>query len=231
MLSLVALLTLSCSDQEDISSGNESYIRNKNNNISMIKISKTLEMKDENEKKLAYSLLNVQEKLFIWDNKIDVLIEDNLLYGVKIDLDQKQKEFLLNFKNNLKLEIFSKKVNDKKEYFKNVYVPDALEEAKVLFKNDYLFGMVFYDISVPLFYFKNKNLKENTLDDLIIAYMEYSSLKIDVGGNQSFCDCDSGAFFSCQWGQHDKYCKPLSCSGQTDCGFAWAWDCNGICKL
>lgn len=41
------------------------------------------------------------------------------------------------------------------------------------------------------------------------------------------CNCNKGSLFGC-----GGSCKDSKCEGQPDdCGFMWAWECNGICDL
>jgi len=193
--------------------------------VSKLKVSKVLDINDDDEKRVAYRLLNKEEKMFLWYNKLDYLIKENKLYGIDIKLNKQQKALLIEAKSKLSLEFFDENQNDKKEFVKNIFIPDFIKRATKVFP-DILFGSIFYEISVP----KSKLIK-NEKTGLLTIEKSHTILSKDANPNP-ICDCGTDHFFSCSWGQYDDYCSErITCKYQDGgCGFFGGYECNGICK-
>lgn len=200
--------------------------------ISQERIDAVLEMTTESEQRLSYSLLNEYEQASIWIDKMDLLIKDQKLYGVKVNLTSSELNLIAEIRDEFKPYIFSDKENDQKEYFKNIYAPDFIKRASATFTNNYLMGMIFYEISIAPTEKLINDIENSNINDLISAFNSRDDGFTDVDPDaDKECNCDQGAFFTCAWGQ-DETCKDKKCKYTPDnCGFAWAWECDGICKI
>lgn len=211
-------------------------------NVSELKINAVLQMSSQADIKLAYSLLNENEKFKIWKDKFEKLINNGTLYGVPIRLTDEQMGFIEEINKELKVFVFINSQNDEKEYFKNVYVNDFLKRSTGAFDNESLYGMIFYEITVPKVGKLITDIEKSTFDDLLFAYTNSRWDTDEDGGDSNGgsggsgikeCNCQKSAFFSCYWGQHDDKCKTPSrgCKSVNNCGFAWAWECDAICVV
>lgn len=128
-LSMSLLVFCSCSDNEAIE---------KQNNES--KISAVLKEENYDTQKIMYRMLSNEEKLQIWQDKLDNMITND-------GLNEKQINLIQDLKANLNANLFDNRSNnDKREIFKNVYVKDFLKKSQLLFTPKY-FASSFYTIS------------------------------------------------------------------------------------
>jgi hypothetical protein len=208
LLLIVLCLSTSCSQY---STSEDALVTEK----SEFKINQMLNEKDVERQKLKYALLSSEEKYTIWLNKYESLINDGTSLKHKgIILNDKQKELIEELKNKLTQNVFDKNDNNEKEYFRNIYVPNFLKRAKKVFTYDQI-GSLFYKLS------------ESTTD---ISHEKQSASARVASGWVRDCNCDKGAFFSCQWGG-DKCDGQASCTQTfSGCGFNWMWACNGLCR-
>ena len=110
-----------------------------------------------------------------------------------------------DLRENLTASIFSNSKNDEKEYFKNIYVPNYLKKVEKVFSVEEI-ELIFYSLKIAG-------------EELAPA---------NPGGDK-FCDCNKGSLFGCGTSQN---CRSSKCTAETDgCGFLWAWECNGLCRL
>jgi len=201
-------------------------------NISEQKINTILNMSSESDRRLAYDLLNKNEKFSIWKNKMESLINENKLFGVTINLTEEQLKLISELNNNLEPYLFSKEQNDKKEFYKNVYVPKFIEKAKLVFDNNYVIGMIFYELTLVTDVNLKQDLENAELEDLIDAFNRVGVDGFDDGFQPKDCDCNKDSFFSCKWGEHDVYCKDTNCKSSLDgCGFLGWYECDQECKF
>lgn len=113
------------------------------------KIESVLNIKDEDEQRLAYGLLDENEKLNLWDSKLKTTLENG-------ELSNNQKELIEDLRKNLKSSLFSDFKNDEKEYFKTIYVNNFLARAKKIFTYEQMTS-IFYSLGHSKF--EKKNLK------------------------------------------------------------------------
>lgn len=187
-------------------------------------------MNSESDRKLAYSLLNKNEKYSIWKSKMENLLNDDLLFGVKVKLNDNQRSLISEFNEILKPSLFSDEDNDRKEYIKNIYVPNFISRAKDVFDDKYLIGMIFYEITVT----SSEKLKNSSINyDYQSLINSFNSRADDfIISETKDCNCQKDSFFSCAWGQHETYCKKKKCKDSLDgCGFAGWYECEQICEL
>lgn len=153
-LFVILVILNSCSESIEDSSSSISL-------GSQVKIDKVLNIKIHKNQKIAYRLLNANEKSLLWSTKLTRVIENNEV-GV---LNLEQKMIIKRLLNKLNLNIFSDEDNnDEKEYFKNIYVPSFLEQAKPYFSSDQI-GKIFYDLSYEYIDVKSNNLTAFGDDD------------------------------------------------------------------
>lgn len=202
---LLACLFPSCSQN---SNEEESFITAN----SQYKIDKVLTTKIESDQRIEYSLLSKEEKFALWFQKYESLINDDMFLNTEsIILNDEQKQLVEELKNKLSQNIFDEVDNDEKEYFQNIYVPDFLKRAQKVFTYDEI-GLIFYKLSTPN--------ADTSLKQL--------ALSTDANSEKD-CNCNIGAFFTCQWGQN--LCEESRCaSSLTGCGFTWNYPCDGDCK-
>lgn len=187
LLFVVAVATLtSCSNDES-------------NNIDALKLESVISTTNKNnEQRVAYSLLNPDEKFSLWNNQFNELLDEN-------SLNTNQKDLIRELQKNVKVSFFSEEVSDEKEYFKNIFVPNYLVKLQLEFSNESI-NEIFY------------SLKPSRITPILI----------NNPGVTKGCDCNQGSLFGgCSGNCEEKTCKGSS----TGCGFLWAWECNGVCKL
>lgn len=182
---------------------------------SEFKINQMLNEKDPENQKLKYILLSSQEKHSIWLNKYESLVNNgSTLTSKGMLLNDKQKELIEELKNKLTQNIFDENDNNEKEYFRNIYVPNFIKRAQKVFTYDQI-GSLFYKLS------------ESPTN---ISHEKQSASARVASGWVRDCNCDKGAFFSCQWGG-DKCDGQASCKQTfSGCGFNWMYACNGLCR-
>jgi hypothetical protein len=113
-----------------------------NEGINQSKINEVLNQNDYETQKVMYRMLNQNEKLTLWDNKINNLILNN-------NLNKKQVELLNELKINLKTEIFNQVSSENKTIFKTVFVKDFLNKSKSVFASEFFFDN-FYNIQLKI---------------------------------------------------------------------------------
>lgn len=203
----ISCLTISCSqdstDEDSLATEKSEY-----------KIDQVIDQKNEEDQKVAYTLLSNGERYTLWVKKYESLLNDGtLLKSGKISLNSKQKLLIEELKNKLTESVFDVKDNNEKEYFRNIYVPDFLKRAQKVFTYDEI-GLIFYKISKP------------TTD------ISLKKLAVSARANsEKDCDCNVDGFFTCQWGQN--LCKETNnCVDKSSgCGFNWAYPCDGDCAF
>lgn len=129
---LIGLTIISCS-QNDLN-------RDSNLSVNTSKINQVLNVHDYESQKLMYISLTSEEKFNLWNNKLDVLLQNDFL-------NMEQKNLLKDLKKELFVDFFdSSENNDKAEIFKNIYIKDFLHKASKIFTADYIHNN-FYTIS------------------------------------------------------------------------------------
>ena len=179
---ILALLFFSCSkSNEEVSSS-----------VNQLQINGVLNNNNQDLQRITYNMLTSEDKLNLWRQKLENCISDE-------NLNDEQRELVLELKTILIRDYFEEVSNDNKEYFKNIYVVDYLERIQVAFTREQI-NSIFY------------RLYGNSL--------EFEDKK---------CDCNLGSIFGC--GASDD-CKAKTCTSiVSGCGFLWAWDCDGLCRL
>ena len=105
IVSLALFNLISCSDNNEI----ERTSSNK-------RISQVLNEKNYTTQKIMYSLLNEEEKLKIWNDKIENILQKN-------NLTKEQSDLIYELKNNISLNLFNDgERNDEREIFKSIFV-------------------------------------------------------------------------------------------------------------
>lgn len=200
--------------------------------VSIEKILSVLNMPDESSRKLAYSLLNGQERMKIWKDKFEILINESKLFGIKVQLTEGEISLVQEINSKLELHLFEHTQSDEKEIFKNVYIPEFINRAEEVFENKYLLGMIFYENTVILNKKIKRNIENADISDLIDSFNGRNEGVIGEISDKKDCDCSVGSFFSCAWGQHDDHCKKSECEETNGgCGFLLLSDCDSICKF
>jgi hypothetical protein len=90
------------------------------------------------EQRIAFNLLNSEEKLLVWSDKLNLILEDP-------NINNAQKTLIIELKNNLKPCCFKDETNDEKEYFKNIYVVNYLKEIDKVFTREQI-EKIFYNL-------------------------------------------------------------------------------------
>jgi PBP1b-binding outer membrane lipoprotein LpoB len=108
----VTLGMLSCSsEQANVKDAEE---------VSVLKIENVQRINsDEELQKVAYRLLNENEKFVFWKDRFDLLLQED-------EFTSSQKQLISELQNNLTVSLFSDIINDDQEYFKNIYIPHFL---------------------------------------------------------------------------------------------------------
>lgn len=208
LLLFVICLIASCSQD---STTEEALVAEK----SEFKINQMLNEKDLESQKIKYALLSSEEKHTIWLNKYESLVNNSTSLTHKgMLLNDKQKKLIEELKDKLTQNVFDQNDNNEKEYFRNIYVPNFLKRAQKVFTYDQM-GSLFYKLS------------ESPTNS---SHEKQSASARIASGWVRDCNCDKGAFFSCQWGG-DKCDGQASCQQTYNgCGFNWMWACNGLCR-
>jgi hypothetical protein len=196
LICIAIFAVLSCSNNEAVDSG--AILSEKPD---LMKIDNVLKMTNSTAQKTAYSLLNESEKFKIWNDKIELALQNNKFNSL-------QKELILDIQKNLKVKDFSDGDNDHKAYFKDIFLKNHLVKLKSSFSVNNIITL-FYSISNP-------STINNTSKILIIT-----------GGKN--CNCNRGSMITCNAGSGCNT-GPCTAS-TTGCGMFWGWECNGVCDL
>ena len=130
LLSLSFLIILfSCSNDKNDSA-----------QISKSSISTIIKIKNIDEQRIVYKLLNPEEKMSLWIEKFNIVLEDS-------KLNNNQKALIIDLRNNLKANYFSNEQDDDKEYFKTIYVVNYLKKIEKVFSREQIED-VFYKVSI-----------------------------------------------------------------------------------
>lgn len=104
------------------------------------KISSVLNETNYDTQKIMYQILSKENKLQIWEDKIDNMILND-------DLNNDQIDLIKDLRSNLNAQIFDESENnDVREIFKNVYVKNFIKRAQFLFEPGY-FESNFYTLN------------------------------------------------------------------------------------
>ncbi|WP_299683972.1 bacteriocin fulvocin C-related protein [uncultured Dokdonia sp.] len=172
------------------------------------KVEQILEMPANGDQKLAYSLLDKNQKLLLWNKKINqVLISDKLI------LDDEQSNLLneLLHKINNNVDLFGEDTNEYSDYFKYVYVPDFIKRSEQIFTNDQILSIFSNFSSIDV----NMN-QQYKIEDAPIGEKE--------------CNCNESSSISCSFNTVD--CVKGGCKETiASCGFLGFFECNGRCNF
>ncbi|MGB0892160.1 MAG: bacteriocin fulvocin C-related protein [Flavobacteriaceae bacterium] len=172
------------------------------------KINQVLKIKDFSEQKLAYSLLNKNEKFLLWNDRLKEI--NNL------KLSNNQKNLIKELNMLLNNKHFLDDSNDN-VVLKNVLIPKYLKKLKENFTTKQI-GIIFYTL-IPI---TPSSVTVETGDD---------GQGGDNGGAKD-CDCNKSSMVSCQW-LNTSSCEDKTCKAPTpenQCGFLLMYPCNGSCK-
>lgn len=175
---------------------------NSTTDVSLSKINSVIMEKDYSEQKVEYSLLNQKEKFIIWNRKMSTLLNSS-------NLNETQKQLVQELQDNIKPVFFDKKSNDEKEYFKNIFVKNFLLKIDKNFNRKQI-NNLFYSVT-----------NNETSADLSETAASIPAMN---------CNCNLGSLFGCGT---ISSCKKVICTNliEANCGFLWAWDCDGGCIL
>jgi hypothetical protein len=128
-----------------------------------------------------------------------------------LEINNEQKNLLIDLKNNLSASIFDDtKNNDRREVFKTVYAKEFLKKANKLFSEEYI---------ITNFYYVNYKTDTGGIED--------------GGGAPKNCNCTTQNAVTCfSTIQNPLYCKKAesNCSKvPSNCGFLLWYDCDGMC--
>lgn len=200
IICLAALGMFSCSNDQTNDAGVQEIDALK---IQTVQRSNT----DEEAQKVGYRLLNEEEKLTFWKERMNQFLQDE-------HLNSHQKELIEEFRDRLSAPIFSDTQNDEQEYFKNIFVPNFLERIKNKFSFDEI-EFIFYSA-------RPANL-------LTVAPIDGGSTG-GGNGDRKKCNCNQGSLFGCGASRNCRDSKTCDIVFN-DCGFAWVFDCDGLCNL
>ena len=121
-------------------------------------------------------------------------------------INTKQQDLINEFTESLKPAHFI--VNsDEQVYLKTVIIPNYLKRLKKEFTVNQI-GQTFYSLRGAVFQDDDTN----------------------GGGGLRNCDCNKNSMISCQ-ALNTPSCEKKSCEEvSNNCGFMWAYDCNGVCR-
>jgi hypothetical protein len=165
------------------------------------RVSSVLNEKNTNSQRLAFNLLNGNEKLKLWTDQLNEMIKED-------NLNQDQLNLVNELLNKLNATIFDTSIvnNDEREIFMNIFAPDFVERARSIFNDEYVYNN---------FYRIRKQPK---------ALEPIGGI---VGTND--CACNKSSYFTCGFSTYE--CKASTCEVLVDgCGFLGMFECNGKCS-
>jgi hypothetical protein len=166
--------------------------------VDMDKINAIYNLSPASNRIAALSLLNADEKFAYWDNLTNLKIEN-------IDLNQDQKQLLIDFQN-LVLQPFM--------YTESTDAENAREQLESSLQ-DVLNQMNNFGIDTETFIYIYYSTNLNNLNYLPVQTIN--------GGNQHNCSCNKGSIVNYFKMQH---CSD-NCTVQTNCGLFGMFTCNG----
>tara|TARA_R110002051_G_C8680193_1_gene491676 strand:- start:604 stop:1257 length:654 start_codon:yes stop_codon:yes gene_type:complete len=179
--------------------------------INESKIQQIIEMVDNQEQKLAYSLLNKNEKYSLWQQKFEIIINSKYF-------NEGQNQLIKKIKNDLISDIFLED-DDSQIYFKNVSIPNYLKTLKKEFNNEDI-GFIFYTLD------SYRSLKKDVI--------KYEDNEGGGTGQSKSCDCNRNSMWSCTWWNTSTCLERAELNGCKilfdGCGFMNSYSCNGKCK-
>lgn len=119
LLVIVILFTI-------ISCSNENPHENSNLDVSNKKIETVLKLTNVDDQRIAFGLLNENEKAKLWSDKLNSILEKN-------ELSFEQKSLILDLQEKLNNAVFTNNNSEYKEYFKNIFTKKYLEKLKYSF--------------------------------------------------------------------------------------------------
>lgn len=157
IITCLTLIITSCSagDSREITESSENAV------------SYVTSINETSRQRVAYSLLTAEERLYLWNEQLNDILE-------KEDLTKEQSELIISLQNELTVDIFADYDNDKKSNFKNIFVPTFLEDAQVIFSAGTIYRF-FY----------------------VFTKSDGSSGGGGGGGDEKACDCNQGSMFGC----------------------------------
>lgn len=81
---------------------------------------------EDDAQRVTYGLLNENEKLAVWQESLNLHLQDT-------SLNSDQKDLIQELIDELSAELFSDKTSPVKEGFKNIFVPDFLSRVETKF--------------------------------------------------------------------------------------------------
>lgn len=176
------------------------------------KIEQVISIKNRAERKIAYTLLNKEEKHILWKEKLDNIIASEKISG-------KKKIIVQNIQKKLSISLFEAD-SDEAEYFKTILVPQYLSDLNKEFSVKEI-GLMFYSIKPIETFSVTRQENKEEFDDS------------EDGGTKT-CDCNRNSMVSCRWLDSNS-CTSISCEipriKPKNCGFMYSYDCNGICNI
>jgi len=174
-----------------------------------------MQLKTNSQIKNAYTLLNSNEKLELWNRHFEYFINSK-------DLTEEQISFITSFKTNwLKKDVFEKTSKTFKKF--NQELPNIKYNSLVLFGVSDTYTLLF-DLTA----FKNKYLKQK-----IIGEQNRNTEK--DAHNQNGQSGVFGPSNDCKCSKTDPYCSVGDCidngcnQSSFGCGTLWLFACNGVC--
>ena len=173
------------------------------NNIENSKIKAVFYEKNASNQKIMYNMLNKEEKLKLWEEKIENVLQKN-------NLNEDQLILINDLKDNLSANLFdNKSFNNEKEIFKSIYVKEFLKKSINVFEEDFIVTN-FYSLSSNGYYLGEPDAPEN--------------------GENPDCSCNTTSMWSCAASFECKTSR--NCSDTAGgCGFLGMFECNGRCFL
>ena len=182
-------------------------------NVNQSKITQILENRNLSEQKMQYSLLNKEEKLTLWNSKLNKISNT-------YTLNKRQLQLINEFNNKINSSHY-KYNSDEQIYLKTVVIPKYLKRLKKEFTINQI-GAIFYTISYQL-----DPITQQRADSGL-----YEPGDQDGGGGTGNCNCNKNSMVSCKW-LNAPSCLNKKCNepSSTSCGFGGFYECNGICNI
>lgn len=191
LLTILLMLTIftNCTEENDFLSENQ-----KND------FNKIIELKSDEQQKIAFKMLSSKEKLNIWKMKYNIIKDNNYVFFDEKPLENKQKIVLDELFNSLNEEYFENKNSKKSLNYYKEYLPQMKEKALKVFTKEEL-KIVFSSLKI-----------------------EYSSRVQQLPGIS--CGCNT----SDDWCTGSSTCTlPCTETSTWGCGWWGAEACNGSC--
>ena len=171
--------------------------------VNQLKIENVLSIKNGEDQKIAFGLLNENEKYTLWNEKLKNILNNE-------NLNEQQENLVFNIIKDLNPSVYSSVTNDYDEYFSNIISKKFIQDAEKLFSS--------------------KQIKEYFFQ--INEFSKTDAGGIGDNPNDPSCNCNNAIIggWDCSF---PEFCKAtgVTCVDRSlDCGVLNTSPCDGICK-